>query len=76
VVTALGSVVMAVQVCEEGVSKGAAVDKMERRRGQVAAYWGLGRNTGREMIERDEVVALHIEQSLDQNRSGSKRQTR
>jgi hypothetical protein len=42
-------------------SKAAAVDGMERRRGQAAAYWGLGRNTGREMIERDEVVALHIE---------------
>jgi hypothetical protein len=61
VVTVLGSVVMAVQAREEGVSKGAAVDEMERRRGQPVAYWGLRRNTSHEMIERDEVVALHIE---------------
>jgi hypothetical protein len=43
-------------------SKGAVVDGMERRRGQATVYWGLGRNTDREMIERDEMVALHLEQ--------------
>jgi hypothetical protein len=43
-------------------SKGAAVDGMERQRGQAAVNWGLGRNTDLEMIERDEMVALHLEQ--------------
>jgi hypothetical protein len=37
VVTVLGSVVMAVQAREEGVSKGAAVDEMERRRGEFGS---------------------------------------